>query len=162
MDVKSIELDSGKIGVSTYSYKKDMYTPVRIRNVVHDIYLHSDCRDDISCIFKVIPNEGKTPADVLDEYTEKYGKDSFITLKAGELVDHPGIFDDNMNEEIESMIGYALEAYFYKILFTMKMERCYGLRDVCIYSNDKTEKWIKDNSGDNGIIRSIISSNKVN
>lgn len=162
MDVKSIELDSGKIGVSTYTEEKDMFTPVRIRNVVRDIYMHCHHIGPINWVFEIKPNEGKTYADVLDEYTDKYGKDTFVFLRAGELVNHPGVFEDDVNSEIESMIGYALEAYFYQILFTPKMERSYGLRDVCLYSNDKTEKWIKDNSGDNGIIRSIISSNKVN
>lgn len=163
MKQETIKTEFGSLLVSIYS-KEDNKTPRIKKAAVDDLFLRGNIKDDIYWITGVIPIEGKTIADVLDEYTEQYGSDKFIFLRAGELVrlDHASGSLDDLNYAIESTIGYALEAYFYKILFTRKMLRSYSLRDICVYSNDKTEDWIKENMGSDGIIKTIMASGKIN
>lgn len=163
MKQETIKINSGSLLISIYS-KEDNKTPRIKKSVVDDLFRIAKVEDDIYWIAGVTPIEGKTIADVLDEYTEQNGNDKFIFLRAGELVRLDGASKDldDLNYAIESTIGYALEAYFYKILFTRKMNRSYSLRDICVYSNDKTEDWIRNNMGEDGIIKAIMASGKIN
>lgn len=164
MKQETFKLNSGTILITIYS-KEDNKTPRIKKAVVDDLFRIAKIQNDIYWITGVTPIEGKTIADVLDEYTNQYGSYyKFIFLRAGELVSmeqNTGLLDD-LNYAIESTIGYALEAYFYKILFTRKMSRSYAIRDICVYSNDTTEDWIKENMGEDGIIKSVMASGKIN
>lgn len=158
-----IKLETGTIIVNTYTVADDKKTPRPRKAVIDDLFFKANLDQDIIWIAGVTPIEGKTIADVLDEYTETNGKTGFIFLRAGELVrlDNTSKSLDDLNYAIESTIGYALEAYFYKILFSRKMIRSYSLRDVCVYSNDTTEDWIRNNMGEDGIIKSVMASGKI-
>lgn len=156
------KLESGSIRVCTY-IRQDAFSNKRIRFVIQDIYQKLiDFNEPIIWIESVDPIKGKTPADVLDEYTEKYGEDAFVMCRASTLMDikECGFVKDH-TEFMNSMIGYALEAYFYRILFNRRMSRSYTISDICIYSNIKTEDWIKENMGEDKIIKSVLASSKI-
>lgn len=166
MEKDVISLDSGRVRFTKYN-REDTIPPKSVKLVVKDIYLNRhEFNEPITWIDAVYPNEGKTPEDVLDEFTEKYGEDDIIMLQAGTIMKDPTYnpekIDDHINF-VDSMIGYALNAYFYRVLFTRLMARSYGYRDICIYSNEKSEKFIKDNmSGIDAIIKSVNASGKIN
>lgn len=164
MDTTSTyELESGKIKVCTYT-RADAFSPKRVRAVIKDIYQRlPDFKEPIVWIEDVTPNEGKTITDVLDEYTEKYGEDAFVMCQAGCLTcTKPAGFIEEQTNFISTMIGLAMDAYFYRVLFNRCMSRSYGAPDFCIYSNDKTEEWIQENMGEGKIIKSVMASSKIN
>lgn len=166
MEMKLIKLESGKVRLIVYTREYVESAEKYVRSVVKDIYANlPDFNEPIVWIQKlVVTKKGKTVADVLDEYTEKYGEDAFIMCQAGQLVAIPDINHidpSELNHHIDSMIGYALEAYFYRILLNRCMGHSFGYSDLCIYSNDKTEQWIEDNSGSDKIIKGVMSANKM-
>lgn len=158
MDTTSTyELESGKIKVRTYT-REDLTSGKRIRGVIKDIYTNLEgFNEPIIWIDDVTPAKDKTITDVLDEYTEKYGEEAFIMCQAGCVKSEL----DRLGICISTMIGFVLEAYFYRVLFNRRMSHSYGIPDFCIYSNDKTEDWIKDNMGEGKIIKSVMSSSKI-
>ena len=110
----------------------------------------------------VILAKGKTITDVLDEYTQKYGEESFIMCQAICVTpDKPAGLIEEHTTFISTILSSVLEAYFYRVLFNRCMSHSYGVPDFCIYSNDKTEDWIKDNMGEGKIIKSVMSSSKI-
>lgn len=156
------ELESGSIQVCTY-IRSDAFSNKRIRFVVMDLYqMVPNFNEPIIWIEKVTPNEGKTVSDVLDEYTEKYGENAFVMCLANTIMDPPKSGYKDMLEFAESMLGYVLNAYFYRVLFNRRMSRSYGISYICLYSNTKTEDWIKDNMGEDKIIKNVLASNKIN
>lgn len=164
MDKKLIKLDSGKVRVFIYTREYVESTGGYIRGVIRDIYANlPDFNEPIVWIQNlVVTKEEKTVADVLSEYTEKYGEDAFVMCQAGQLTrDIDKYRDGDLTTYINSMIGNALDAYFYRILFNRGMGQSFGAFDYCIYSNDKTEQWIKDNTGPDKIIKSVMASNKM-
>ena len=163
MDTTSTyELKSGKIKVRTYT-REDLTSGKRIRGVIKDIYTNlEDFNEPIIWINYVTPAKGKTVTDVLDEYTEKYGEEAFIMCHAGWITfEKPVGHIEEHTTFISEMIGFVLEANFYRVLFNRCMSHSYGVPDFCIYSNDKTEDWIKDNMGEGKIIKSVMSSSKI-
>lgn len=167
MDKKLIKLDSGKVRAIVYTREYVESTEKYVRGAIRDIYANlPDFNEPIVWIQSlVVTKEGKTVTDVLDEYTKKYGENAFIMCQAGQLTRDIEKYRDgklgDMTTYINSMIGYALDAYFYRILFNRCMGHRFGAFDFCIYSNDKTEQWIKDNTGPDKIIKSVMASNKV-
>ena len=164
MDKKLIKLDSGKVRVFIYTREYVESTGGYIRGVIRDIYANlPDFNEPIVWIQNlVVTKEEKTVADVLSEYTEKYGEDAFVMCQAGQLTrDIDKYRDGDLTTYINSMIGNALDAHFYRILFNRGMGQSFGAFDYCIYSNDKTEQWIKDNTGPDKIIKSVMASNKM-
>ena len=163
MDTTSTyELESGKVKVRTYT-REDLTSGKRIRGVIKDIYTNlEDFNEPIIWIDDVILAEGKTITDVLDEYTEKYGEESFIMCQAICVTSEKsaGLIEEHTTF-ISTILSSVLEAYFYRVLFNRCMSHSYGVPDFCIYSNDKTEDWIKDNMGEGKIIKSVMSSSKI-
>ena len=163
MDTTSTyELESGKIKVRTYT-REDLTSGKRIRGVIKDIYTNlENFNEPIIWIDDVILAEGKTITDVLDEYTEKYGEESFIMCKAICVTsEKPAGLIEEHTTFISTILSSVLEAYFYRVLFNRCMSNSYGVPDFCIYSNNKTEDWIKDNMGEGKIIKSVMSSSKI-
>lgn len=163
MDTTSTyELESGKIKVRTYT-REDLTSGKRIRGVIKDIYTNlENFNEPIIWIDDVILAEGKTITDVLDEYTEKYGEESFIMCQAICVTsEKPAGLIEEHTTFISTILSSVLEAYFYRVLFNRCMSHSYGAPDFCIYSNDKTEDWIKDNMGEGKIIKSMMSSSKI-
>lgn len=163
MDTTSTyELESGKIKVRTYT-REDLTSGKLIRGVIKDIYTNLEhFNEPIIWIDDVTPVKGKTVTDVLDEYTEKYGEEAFIMCQAGWITfEKPVGHIEEHTTFISEMIGFVLEAYFYRVLFNRCMSHSYGAPDFCIYSNNKTEDWIKDNMGEGKIIKSVMSSSKI-
>ena len=163
MDTTSTyELESGKIKVRTYT-REDLTSGKRIRGVIKDIYTNlENFNEPIIWIDDVILAEGKTITDVLDEYTEKYGEESFIMCQAICVTsEKPAGLIEEHTTFISTILSSVLEAYFYRVLFNRCMSHSYGAPDFCIYSNDKTEDWIKDNMGEGKIIKSVMSSSKI-
>ena len=163
MDTTSTyELESGKVKVRTYT-REDLTSGKRIRGVIKDIYTNlEDFNEPIIWINYVTPVKGKTITDVLDEYTEKYGEESFIMCQAICVTsEKPAGLIEEHTTFISTILSSVLEAYFYRVLFNRCMSRSYGVPDFCIYSNDKTEDWIKDNMGEGKIIKSVMSSSKI-
>ena len=156
------ELESGKIKVRTYT-REDLTSGKRIRGVIKDIYTNlENFNEPIIWIDDVILAEGKTITDVLDEYTEKYGEESFIMCQAICVTsEKPAGLIEEHTTFISTILSSVLEAYFYRVLFNRCMSHSYGVPDFCIYSNDKTEDWIKDNMGEGKIIKSVMSSSKI-
>ena len=157
MDKKLIKLDSGKVRAIVYTREYVESTEKYVRGAIRDIYANlPDFNEPIVWIQNlVVTKEEKTVADVLREYTEKYGEDAFVMCQAGQLT------RDIQLHKIDSMVGYALDAYFYRILFNRCMGQSFGAFDYCIYSNDKTEQWIEDNTGPDKIIKGVMSANKM-
>lgn len=163
MDTTSTyELESGKIKVRTYT-REDLTSGKRIRGVIKDIYTNlENFNEPIIWIDDVILAEGKTITDALDEYTEKYGEESFIMCQAICVTsEKPAGLIEEHTTFISTILSSVLEAYFYRVLFNRCMSHSYGVPDFCIYSNDKTEDWIKDNMGEGKIIKSVMSSSKI-
>ena len=163
MDTTSTyELESGKIKVRTYT-REDLTSGKRIRGVIKDIYTNlENFNEPIIWIDDVILAEGKTITDVLDEYTEKYGEESFIMCQAICVTsEKPAGLIEEHTTFISTILSSVLEANFYRVLFNRCMSNSYGVPDFCIYSNDKTEDWIKDNMGEGKIIKSVMSSSKI-
>lgn len=163
MDTTSTyELESGKIKVRTYT-REDLTSGKRIRGVIKDIYTNlENFNESIIWIDDVTPAKDKTITDVLDEYTEKYGEEAFVMCQAGCVTsDKPAGLIEEHTTFISTMVSFVLEAYFYRVLFNRCMSHSYGVPDFCIYSNDKTEDWIKDNMGEGKIIKSVMSSSKI-
>ena len=163
MDTTSTyELESGKIKVRTYT-REDLTSGKRIRGVIKDIYTNlENFNEPIIWIDDVILAEGKTITDVLDEYTEKYGEESFIMCQAICVTsEKPAGLIEEHTTFISTILSSVLEAYFYRVLFNRCMSHSYGVPDFCIYSNDKTEDWIKDNMGEGKIIKSVMPSSKI-
>ena len=163
MDTTSThELESGKIKVRTYT-REDLTSGKRIRGVIKDIYTNlENFNEPIIWIDDVILAEGKTITDVLDEYTEKYGEESFIMCQAICVTsEKPAGLIEEHTTFISTILSSVLEAYFYRVLFNRCMSHSYGVPDFCIYGNDKTEDWIKDNMGEGKIIKSVMSSSKI-
>ena len=164
MDTTSTyKLESGKIKVRTYT-REDLTSGKRIRGVIKDIYTNlENFNEPIIWIDDVILAKGKTITDVLDEYTQKYGEESFIMCQAICVTpDKPAGLIEEHTTFISTILSSVLEAYFYRVLFNRCMSHSYGVPDFCIYSNDKTEDWIKDNMGEGKIIKSVMSSSKIN
>ena len=163
MDTTSTyELESGKVKVRTYT-REDLTSGKRIRGVIKDIYTNlENFNEPIIWIDDVILAEGKTITDALDEYTEKYGEESFIMCQAICVTSEKpaGLIEEHATF-ISTILSSVLEAYFYRVLFNRCMSHSYGVPDFCIYSNDKTEDWIKDNMGEGKIIKSVMSSSKI-
>ena len=158
----AISLDSGKIKTATYS-REDIQSTKRIRDAVRDIYTNlPDFNETITWVTKIEPNIDKTTCDVLKEYEEKYGKDSFVMLRTGELVSIASSSIDELSEAIGTMIMDAFNADFYRIIFNKCMSHSYLYRDICIYNNDKTQEWIDSNMGNDKIIKGIIASGSIN
>lgn len=158
----AISLDSGKIKTATYS-REDIQSTKRIKDAVRDIYTNlPDFNETITWVTKIEPNIDKTTCDVLKEYEEKYGKDSFVMLRTGELVSIASSSIDELSEAIGTMIMDAFNADFYRIIFNKCMSHSYLYRDICIYNNDKTQEWIDSNMGTNKIIKGIIASGSIN
>lgn len=156
------KLESGSIKVCTY-IRSDAFSNRRIRFVIQDLYQNQpEFEEPIIWIENVSPNEGNTVSDVLDEYTEKYGEDAFIMCLADALMNPPKVGYNDMLEFADSMLGYVLNSYFYRVLFNRRMSRSYGNSYICLYSNTKTEDWIKDNMGKDKIIKNVLASNKIN
>lgn len=163
MDTTSTyELKSGKIKVRTYT-REDLTSGKRIRGVIKDIYTNlENFNEPIIWIDDVILAEGKTITDALDEYTEKYGEEAFVMCQAGCVTsDKPAGLIEEHTTFISTMVSFVLEAYFYRVLFNRCMSHSYGVPDFCIYGNDKTEDWIKNNMGEGKIIKSVMSSSKI-
>ena len=163
MDTTSTyELESGKIKVRTYT-REDLTSGKRIRGVIKEIYTNlENFNEPIIWIDDVILAEGKTITDALDEYTEKYGEESFIMCQAICVTsEKPAGLIEEHTTFISTILSSVLEAYFYRVLFNRCMSHSYGVPDFCIYSNDKTEDWIKDNMGEGKIIKSVMSSSKI-
>lgn len=163
MDTTSTyELESGKVKVRTYT-REDLTSGKRIRGVIKDIYTNlENFNEPIIWIDDVILAEGKTITDALDEYTEKYGEESFIMCQAICVTsEKPAGLIEEHTTFISTILSSVLEAYFYRVLFNRCMSHSYGVPDFCIYSNDKTEDWIKDNMGEGKIIKSVMSSSKI-
>ena len=163
MDTTSTyELESGKVKVRTYT-REDLTSGKRIRGVIKDIYTNlENFNESIIWIADVILAEGKTITDALDEYTEKYGEESFIMCQAICVTsEKPAGLIEEHTTFISTIFSSVLEAYFYRVLFNRCMPHSYGVPDFCIYSNDKTEDWIKDNMGEGKIIKSVMSSSKI-
>ena len=163
MDTTSTyELESGKIKVRIYT-REDLTSGKRIRGVIKDIYTNlENFNEPIIWIDDVILAEGKTITDVLDEYTEKYGEESFIMCQAICVTsEKPAGLIEEHTTFISTILSSVLEAYFYRVLFNRCMSHSYGVPDFCIYGNDKTEDWIKDNMGEGKIIKSVMSSSKI-
>ena len=163
MDTTSTyELESGKIKVRTYT-REDLTSGKLIRGVIKDIYTNlGNFNEPIIWIDDVTPAKGKTVTDVLDEYTEKYGEEAFIMCQAGWITfDKPVGLIEERTTFISTMVSFVLEANFYRVLFNRCMAHSYGAPDFCIYSNDKTEDWIKDNMGEGKIIKSVMASSKI-
>ena len=163
MDTTSTyELESGKVKVRTYT-REDLTSGKRIRGVIKDIYTNlENFNEPIIWIDDVILAEGKTITDALDEYTEKYGEESFIMCQAICVTsEKPAGLIEEHTTFISTMVSFVLEANFYRVLFNRFMSHSYGVPDFCIYSNDKTEDWIKDNMGEGKIIKSVMSSSKI-
>ena len=163
MDTTSTyELESGKIKVRTYT-REDLTSGKLIRGVIKDIYTNlGNFNEPIIWIDDVTPAKGKTVTDVLDEYTEKYGEEAFIMCQAGLITfDKPVGLIEERTTFISTMVSFVLEANFYRVLFNRCMAHSYGAPDFCIYSNDKTEDWIKDNMGEGKIIKSVMASSKI-
>ena len=163
MDTTSTyELESGKIKVRTYT-REDLTSGKLIRGVIKDIYTNLEhFNEPIIWIDDVTPVKGKPVTDVLDEYTEKYGEESFIMCQAGWITfDRPVGLIEEHTTFISTMVSFIIEAHFYRVLFNRCMSHSYGVPDFCIYSNDKTEDWIKDNMGEGKIIKSVMSSSKI-
>ena len=160
--ISTYELESGKIKVRTYT-REDLTSGKRIRGVIKDIYTNlENFNEPIIWIDDVTPVKGKTITDVLNEYTEKYGEESFIMCQAGYVTSdkHSGLIEE-YTTFISTMVSFVLDAYFYRVLFNRCMPHSYGVPDFCIYSNDKTEDWIKNNMGEGKIIKSVMSSSKI-
>lgn len=158
----AISLDSGKIKTATYS-REDIQSAKRIKDAVRDIYTNlPDFNETITWVTKIEPNIDKTTYDVLKEYEEKYGKDSFVMLRTGELVSIASSSIDELSEAIGTMIMDAFNADFYRIIFNKCMSHSYLYRDICIYNNDKTQEWIDSNMGTDKIIKGIIASGSIN
>lgn len=158
----AISLDSGKIKTATYS-REDIQSTKRIKDAVRDIYTNlPDFNETITWVTKIEPNIDKTTYDVLKEYEEKYGKDSFVMLRTGELVSIASSSIDELSEAIGTMIMDAFNADFYRIIFNKCMSHSYLYRDICIYNNDKTQEWIDSNMGNDKIIKGIIASGSIN
>ena len=163
MDTTSTyELESGKVKVRTYT-REDLTSGKRIRGVIKEIYNNlENFNEPIIWIDDVILAEGKTITDALDEYTEKYGEESFIMCQAICVTsEKPAGLIEEHTTFISTILSSVLEAYFYRVLFNRCMSHSYGVPDFCIYSNDKTEDWIKDNMGEGKIIKSVMSSSKI-
>ena len=163
MDTTSTyELESGKVKVRIYT-REDLTSGKRIRGVIKDIYTNlENFNEPIIWIDDVILAEGKTITDALDEYTEKYGEESFIMCQAICVTsEKPAGLIEEHTTFISTILSSVLEAYFYRVLFNRCMSHSYGIPDFCIYSNDKTEDWIKDNMGEGKIIKSVMSSSKI-
>ena len=163
MDTTSTyELESGKVKVRTYT-REDLTSGKRIRGVIKDIYTNlENFNEPIIWIDDVILAEGKTITDALDEYTEKYGEESFIMCQAICVTsEKPAGLIEEHTTFISTILSSVLEAYFYRVLFNRCMSHSYGVPDFCIYSNDKTEDWIKDNMGEGKIIKSVMFSSKI-
>ena len=161
MDTSTYELESGKIKVRTY--QRDLTSCKRIRGVIKDIYTNlENFNEPIIWIDDVTPAKGNTVTDVLDEYTEKYGEEAFVMCQAGCVTsEKPAGLIEEHTTFISTILSSVLEAYFYRVLFNRCMSHSYGVPDFCIYGNDKTEDWIKDNMGEGKIIKSVIASSKI-
>lgn len=145
-------LNSGTIKLYTYNREDAFSKNKRIRCVVGDIYHKlDDFSETVKWIFDIIPFEGKTIADVLGEYVEKFGEDSFIMFQAGSLHSVPIEVS-----AVVSTIGYALKVGFCHILFNRCMPSSYSVPDLCVYENAKVKSWIGDNIGDGKIIKSVV------
>lgn len=156
------KLESGSIKVCTY-IRSDAFSNRRIRFVIQDLYQNQPEFDEpIIWIEKIIPNEGKTATDVLTEYVKADGKDAFIMCKASELAKFPkGINGAEMLSRVDDMLERILSASFYRILFNRRMSRVYGVHDICIYGNTKTEDWINDSLGEDKLIKIFNTASNI-
>lgn len=161
MENKRIELDSGSVDLKIYT-REDEDSPSLINSIVSDIYKNlPDFNEPITIVWNVTCNDERTIADVLDEYTDKWGEEAFIICKAGTLVhEYQGSIID-FYRKIEQIIGYCLDAYFYRVFFNKNMVKSCGANDICIYSNDKTEDWIAKNMGEDKIIKGFYDQGKI-
>ena len=156
------ELESGKVKVRIYT-REDLTSGKRIRGVIKDIYTNlENFNEPIIWIDDLILAKGKTITDVLNEYTEKYGDESFIMCQAIFVFrDKPtGPIEEGITF-ISTVVSFIIDAYFHRILFNRCMSHSYGVPDFYIYSNDKTEKWIKENMGEGKIIKSVMPSSRI-
>ena len=160
--IEQIVLNSGTLIRKEYTID-DYRTVPGLKGVVRDIYeFVPGFTDNIEWLVSVTPNEGKTIEDVLYEYTEQQGQDKFIMCRAGNLT--PGPDSDviyNFLPHIEEERGHILNADFYNIVFNRKMVHSYSCGEYCIYSNDKTEEFIRNNMGPDKIINRVMSSGKA-
>lgn len=161
-EIEQIVVDSGTLLRRTYTYADYKKNP-GIKGVIKDIYEGAPgFAEEIDWIITVNPLSGKTIEDVLHEYTEEYGQDRFIMCSAGTLTPAPeGDVVYDMLQHIEQEKGYILNADFYNIFFNRKMIHSYGAGNYCVFSNDKTEDFIRNNMGPDKIINRVMSSGKL-
>lgn len=165
MEKSKVYTQSGDVTLTVYEREDVSPMVIRVKNVIQDIYSNlPDFNEKIYWINKVnVKEKGKTIADVLDQFTEMSGNDKFIICQAGLLNSDLPVQGDNNDalEVIQSQKGYILDAYFYNIYFNRRMAQSYTNPDICIYSNEMTEEWIKENKGEDKIINRVLASSKL-
>ena len=154
-------LESGKIKYMVYTDKnKDEKVTVRV--IIGKLFRLSNMDDlKIVFVFKIVPNSGKTPIEVLSEYVEKYGTTKSIIL-----------MDTRIANPYFETSNYAAQQLFKKectnlgfcnVIWNACIGKDSNSTDWLIFGNDYANEWMSSRIGigegepsDGKIIRRII------
>lgn len=145
--------EHGEVSIATYT-KDDPYK----RAVVSDIYanLH-DYDGDINWILNLRTKEGFTAKDVLNDLHNNHHYESdnvLLFAQAGTICPIPPADTIEQGKSyIHSQANVLNITGFANIFFNRIMGKSYGNYTIFLFNNNYAKEWIKNNTGENKIIR---------
>ena len=149
---KWVVVDSGKVNIAIYYNHTEPY----LRSCISDLYAAlADFDDEIHWILNIRPNNGYSVLDVLNEFVKTYDdKNVLLFAQAGTICPmaaHGSIAE--CKEMIKNQQDILYAAKFDHVLFNRRMNQTYGNDCIFIYHNKTESEWIKNNTGDNKIVK---------
>lgn len=149
---KWVDVDSGKVNIAIYYNHTEPY----LRSCISDLYAAlADFDDEIHWILNIRHNSGFSTLDVLKDLTKLYDdKNVLLFAQAGTICPmaaHGSIAEGK--EKIKNQQDILYAAKFDHVLFNRRMDQTYGNDCIFIYHNKAESEWIKNNTGDNKIVK---------
>ena len=162
MNAITRDVDSGRVMLIVYT-RTDLAKSVMIRTVLKDLIRNvPDFSTKIAWILKVIPNNGHTTKDVLNDYIKNnVGSKTLFFTQAGTLSAIPAsdYKDDKASAKvITDEFNTLIDCGFNGIVWNRCMGKSYGNSTICLYMNDGGKSFVEKYTGTDSIISRTIST----
>lgn len=146
-----VTVNSGEVSVAIYSNPNEPY----LRSCISDLYANLVNFGEIHWIMNIRPNNGFSTLDTLKDLTKLYDdRNVLLFAQAGTICPMAAYGSVAEGKEmIKNQQGILYNANFDHVLFNRCMDRTYANDCIFIYHNKAESEWIKNNTGDNKIVK---------
>lgn len=145
------------VQIITYSRNKSVYHVRYISDIYNNI---SDFNEDIDRLVFLSGTNDKTIQEVINELVESYTNKDTLLFAEADVLSNIKASDSTINgkKKINDMRKILTSAKFDRLILNRCMSNSYGNDCIYLLHNHHGEDWIKNNIGENKIIKAINES----